>query len=169
MPKQKNIDTVATLSEKLGRAKSVVLTDYRGLTHKQSEELHKNVKKAGGEFLVAKNSLLRITSSTTNYELQTPDLVGPSAALLAYEDELAPLKELYKTIKNLSLPKIKFGFIGNKKYSDTEIDQIAKLPGKETLQSQLVSRLNSPIYSLVYSLSYNLQKLTYVLSQINKA
>lgn len=168
MPKAKNIAVVAGLSKKLGRAKSLVLTDYRGLTHKQLEELHKALKKVEAEYVVVKNSLLRIASASTAYSLLPTDLIGPSAILLAYADEIAPLKELYKTIKTLSLPKIKFGFIDGIVYNEFEIERIAKLPAKEVLQSQVVSQLNSPIYSLVYSLNYNLQKLVYVLSQIKK-
>lgn len=166
MPKQKNIAIANSLKDKLSKAKSVVLTDYRGLTHKQSEELHRAVKIAGGEFVVAKNSLLRIASTSTDYELPTGELVGPSAALLAYEDELAPLKELAKTIKSLGLPKIKFGIISGQKYSETEVDAISKLPAKEVLQAQLVSRLSSPLYGLAYSLNYTLQKLVIVLEGV---
>lgn len=159
MANAKNIAIVTSLKEKLSKAKSVVLADYRGLTHKQAEELHKAVKKAGGEFLVAKNSLLKIAGGW--------QLKDPTAVLLAYEDELAPLKELAKTIKFLGLPKIKFGFIGQKQYSDTEIDAISKLPAKEVLQAQLVSRFSSPLYGLAYSLNYNLQKLVFVLKAVS--
>ena len=63
MANLKNRTIVSELSEKIKKAKAVVLTDYRGLTHKQSEELHQAIKKAGGEFVVAKNSLLRIAST----------------------------------------------------------------------------------------------------------
>lgn len=158
MANQKNIDIATSLKDKLSKAKSVVLTDYRGLTHKQAEDLHRAVKKAGGEYLVAKNSLLKIAGG---YQLS-----GPTAVLLAYEDELAPLKELAKTIKNLTLPKIKLGFIGGKEYSDTEIDTIAKLPAKEALQAQLVSQLSSPLYGLAYTLNANIAKLVYVLKGV---
>lgn len=158
MPNVKNTTIVEALREKLSRAKSVVLADYRGLTHKQSEELHRAVKKAGGEFVVAKNSLLKIAGG-----YQT---TGPTAALLAYEDELAPLKELAKTIKTLGLPKIKLGFIGKTQYADTEIEAISKLPAKEVLQAQVVSRLSGPLYGLTYSLNSNLQKLVLVLEGV---
>lgn len=159
MANAKNIAIATSLKEKLSRAKSVVLTDYRGLTHKQAEELHRNVKKAGGEFLVAKNSLLKIAGGW--------ELKDPTAALLAYEDELAPLKELFKTIKTLSLPKIKFGFIDSKEYSKIEIETIAKIPSQEVLRGKLVSQLFSPLYGLAYSLNYNLQKLVFVLKAVN--
>jgi len=166
MPKQKNIDTVATLSEKLARAKSLILTDYRGLTHKQAEELHKALKKVEAEYVVAKNSLLSIASNAGSHKVTPEDLIGPTGALLSYGDEIAPLKELYKTIKALTLPKVKFGFISGKRYDATEVETIAKLPTKEVLQAQVVGRLNGPIYGLVYDLNYNLQKLVYVLGQI---
>lgn len=160
MPKPKNIAVVQSLKEKLSHARSVILTDYRGLTHKQMEELHKALKKIEAEYVVVKNSLLKIAGG--------PESTGPTAILVSYADEIAPLKELYKTIKNLTLPKIKFGTIGGIAYDEVEIDRIAKLPPKEVLRAQLVSRLNGPIYGLAYSLNYNLQKLVYVLSKINK-
>ena len=172
MANAKNIAIVALLKEKLAKAKSVVLTDYRGLTHKQSEELHRNVKKAGGEFVVAKNSLLEIASQSSTYNLEPRTLSGPTGAILAYEDELAPLKELFKTIKSWSLPagrqvpKIKFGTISGIVYNEVEIDRIAKLPSQDILRGKLVNQLNSPIYSLVYSLNFNIQKLVYVLEGV---
>ncbi len=168
MANQKNITIVTQLADKLNRAKSVVVTDYRGLTHKQMEELHKNLKKIEAEFVVAKNSLLRIASASTNYELQAADLAGPSAVLLAYADEILPLKELAKVIKSLNLPKIKFGFIGKTRYLDTEIEAIAKLPGQEVLRGQVVSGLASPISNLVYSLNFNIAKLAVTIEEIRK-
>lgn len=168
MPKAKNIAVVAGLSKKLGRAKSLVLTDYRSLTHKQLEDLHKALKKVEAEYVVVKNSLLRIASASTAYSLLPTNLIGPSAILLSYADEIAPLKELYKTIKTLSLPKIKLGFINGIVYNELEIDRIAKLPTKEVLRTQLVSQLNGPIYGFVFCLNYNLQKLVYILGQIKR-
>ena len=138
MPKPKNISVVSDLKDKVEKAKSVVVTDYRGLTHKQSEELHRNLQKVGGQFVVVKNSLWRIAAKDTGYKLEPSELTGPSAILLAYEDELAPLKEL------------------------------AKLPGKDVLQTMLVSTMSRPIYDLLYTLNGNLNKLVYVLSQIKK-
>ncbi len=166
MANAKNVAIVALLKDKLAKAKSIVLTDYRGLTHKQAEELHRSVKKAGGEFIITKNSLLEIASQASNYNLEPRTLSGPTGAILAYDDELAPLKELFKTIKTLSLPKIKFGFISGKRYSDTEVETIAKLPSQDILRGQLVSRLSGPVYGLVYSLNYNIQKLVYVLEGV---
>ncbi|KKU91009.1 MAG: 50S ribosomal protein L10 [Microgenomates group bacterium GW2011_GWA1_48_10] len=168
MPKQKNIQTVENLKEKVQKAKSLVVADYRGLTHKQAEELHHAVKKVDGEFIVVKNRLLQIATDSGPFALSSNPLSGPSAVLLSYSDDFAPLKELYKTIKALNLPVVKFGFISGKKYSDSEVGQIAKLPGQDVLRTQVVSRLSSPMYGLLYTLNGNLNKLVYVLSQIKR-
>lgn len=167
MPKPKNIQSVETLKEKLAKAKSLVVTDYRGLTHKQAEDLHRAVKKAGGEFLVVKNSLLKIAAVPTPFKMDSSPLSGPSAALFSYDDEIAPLKELAKFIKSTTLPKLKFGFIGQTRYDDRQLESVAKLPSKEILQANVVSRLSGPLYGLAYVLNGNLQKLVYILSQIN--
>lgn len=159
MPKQKNITVAAELKEKVSKAKSLILTDYRGLTHKQSEELHRAVKKQGGEFVVVKNSLLKIASGNI-------ETTGPTAVLFAYQDEIAPLKELAKLIKTTSLPKLKFGFIGAVGYDDKQLDTIAKLPSQDILQGQVVGHLASPIHGLLYTLNGNLQKLVYALGVI---
>lgn len=168
MPSQKKITTVENLKSKLDKAKAVFLADYRGLTHKQLEELHKLVKKAEGELLVVKNSLLKIASQTTDYRLPTTALTGPTAILLSYADEIAPLREFYKFIKTHAIPKIKIGFIGKTMYDQNQIIDIAKLPSKEVLQAKVVSRLSGPMYGLVYTLNGNLQKLVYILSKIQK-
>lgn len=164
MPKSKNISVVNDLKNKVAKASALVLTDYRGLTHKQSEELHRAVKKADGEYIVVKNSLLKLAAKD-KFDL-TEGLTGTNAALLSFTDEISPLKELTKFSKTTGIPKLKFGFIGGVRYDETQLSSISKLPGKDVLQTMLVSTMSGPIYGLLYTLNGNLNKLVYVLSQI---
>jgi large subunit ribosomal protein L10 len=155
MPKEKNIQSVAKIKEKLSRAKSVVLTDYQGLTHKQLEQLHLALRNVGAEYLVVKNSLLKIASSS----LQSPvSSVGPTAALFSFDDTLSPLKELFKFIKANALPKVKTGTIDGKTYEAAELAVLAALPSRNDLIGQLMFTLNA-----------NTQKLAYILTQIKKS
>lgn len=151
MPKVKNIESVATLKTKFEKAKGLVLTDYQGLTHKQLEQLHLALKKVGAEYVVVKNSLLKIASGNS------ASSSGPTAALFAYDDELSPLKELFKFIKTYSLPKVKLAILSGKQYDSVETARIASLPSKEGLVAQLMFTLNA-----------NTQKLAYLLTQIKK-
>lgn len=169
MPKPANITIANELKEKVAKAKGIVLTDYRGLTHKQSEELHKAIRATNGDYVIVKNSLLKIAAKDSAYTFEKEDVIGTTAALFAYEDELATLKELFKFAKTNTLPKVKLGYISGKKYSDKEIDAIAKLPSKQVLQGKVVSALSGPLYGMMYVLNGNISKLVYVLANIKKS
>lgn len=150
MPKVKNIESVAKIKEKLDRASGVVVTDYQGLTHKQLEEIHKGLKKVNAEYLVVKNSLLKIAGFKET-------ATGPTGVFLSYTEDFAPLKELFKFVKTFSLPKIKMGIINGTTYDDKQIAELAAIPSREILLSKLA-----------YVLNANTQKLAYILSQIKK-
>jgi large subunit ribosomal protein L10 len=158
MANQKNIAAVASLKEKLEKAKGLVLTDYSGLTHKQLEDLRTKLKTVGAEFVVVKNSLLKIASENATASNGSPRFTveaGPSAALFSYDETLPSLKELYKFIKINTLPKVKFGRLDGVDYEETQLARLAALPSKEILLSQLL-----------YTMKANLQKLVFVLGEV---
>lgn len=168
----KKADAVEKLAQKLQKAKTFFLTDYRGLTHQQLETLKKALKKVEGEFVVAKNTMLRIAmkknakmENATMQELDN-ELKNPTAALFAYGDEIAAIKELAKFIKSTQLPKIKIGFFAGNKATAADFTKLASLPTRDILLATLAARLKSPIYGLHYAMSWNLRKLVTVLGNI---
>jgi len=166
MPNTKKIFTVQNLAEKFKQAKGLVLTNYSGLNVSQINDLRKEIKKAGGEFEVVKNNLIRL--ATQDSQLPTTDwqLTGPTAALWIYNQDLSPLKILNNFIKQTELPKIKFGFWEGEKISEEKISQLANLPGIDQLRAQLLASLQSPTFRLANALSWNLKKLILVLKAI---
>lgn len=167
MPSQLKIDKVKELSEKLVRAKSVVLTDYRGLSVSQLDDLRKKVETTGAEFEVTKNTLL--SRSLGEKEVPAEVLEGPTATLFAFEDEVAPLKALQDFIKINSLPTIKIGFLGSSLLSALQVSELAKLPSRQILLGKLVGSLKGNQYGLVSVLSGNIRKLVYVLDGVAKS
>src|SRR3989344_7220487 len=102
-PNQKKSDAIADIGEKIGRAKAFFLTDFKGLTHKQLEELRKNLKKVDAEYVIAKNTLLKKSlesSNNKNKESMYDSLKNSTAALFAYGDELSAIKTVYDFAKN---------------------------------------------------------------------
>lgn len=160
-------DAVTKLTNKLGKAKAFFLTDYRGLTHQQLETLKKSLKKVEGEFLVAKNTLLKIAlkdnSAKQDFE---KELKNPTATLFAYGDEIAAIKELANFIKTTQLPKIKIGLFGGKLATEADFTKLASLPTRDVLLATLAIRLKGPIYGLHYALNWNLQRLVVALNNI---
>lgn len=173
--KQKKIEAVGMLQEKLAKTKVLFLADYQGLTHKQLEELRKSLKKVEAEFLIAKNRLLKIAiRESKNAALNAQDVLEhlekalekPTAAFLAYGDEIAPIKALSAFIKTVQLPKIKHGMFGGKPASDKEFQTLATIPTREVLLATLAMRLKSPVYGLHYAMRWNLQKLVIALDNV---
>lgn len=159
---------VSELSEKTARAKALVFTNYQGLTHQQLEQLKKSLKGANAELVVAKNTLLKLAIKDKIKTEDEKGLEGPTATIFVYEDIIAPLKELAKTIKALTIPSIKFGILDGESLNSDQLIKLSTLPTKEVLLSQVVYGLKSPIFGLHRALNWNLQKLAMTLSEISK-
>ena len=168
MVSQRKIFTVQNLAEKLKQAKALVLSDYSGLNVSQINELRKQIKKAGGEFEVVKNTLLRLAAKNLQFTIYNLQLEGPTAALWIYTDNPAPLKVLDNFIKKNNLPKIKFGFWEKKPISLERIKELASLPTLSELQAKLLATLQSPTFGLVNALNWNIGKLILVLNEAQK-
>ena len=166
MATQQKIDTVSNLTDKINKATSMVFADYRGIKHKQLEDLRKSLKKTNAEFVVTKNRLL-LRALGSKAETVKDTLRESTATLFAYADEVAPLKELLKFFKTAGFGKTKAGLLGSQLLDDRQIIQLSLLPSKEVLLSKLVSQLNAPIQGLHYALSWNINRLAWALNAIS--
>jgi len=163
MPSTKKIFTVQNLEEKFKQAKGLILADYSGLSVEQLNKLRGEIKKAGGEFEVTKNTLLRLAAKNSQFSISNFQLEGPTAALWLYNQDFSPLRVLDNFIKQTEMPKIKFGFWEGEKLSLERITELANLPGIEQLRRQLLAFLTFPTSRLANILSWNLKKLILVL------
>ena len=163
MKKSQKIFTVDNLSEKLKQAKSLIFADYSGLKVVEINKLRQEIKKAGGEFEVIKNTLLTKASQGNEWQIEEEQLKGPTVALWIYNDDISPLKILDKFIKKNELPKIKFGFWNKEMINEERIIQLANLPGIEEMRARLTGFLKSPLYRLTTNLNSNVLKLLYLL------
>ncbi|MBI4100809.1 50S ribosomal protein L10 [Candidatus Microgenomates bacterium] len=170
MSTQKKINIVEDLTEKLSKAKSLVLADYQGLTHQQLEDLRKNLEEAEADFVVIKNTLLKKALGKTDLaeKLSDETFQGPNALLLAYGDELLPLKKITQFVKQFQLPNLRAGIFSGKALNKSELITLSTLPSKDVLLGQLVGQLKSPLIRLTFALNSNLQRLVLVLRTIEK-
>lgn len=152
---------VENLSDLVSQAKSIAVVDYTGLKVNQATDLRQTIRKAGGQFLVTKNSLFKIAIKNTDL-----DLTGLNAFVFSLTDELSAIKALADFAKKNSLLKFKIGFMGDKVLSTEEITSLASLPGKDILIAQILGSLKSPISGLVYSLNWNISKLVRTLDAV---
>lgn len=163
--KQKKAETVTGLTEKVSRAKALIVADYRGIKHKRMEELRRNLKKHDAEIMVAKNRLL-LRSLGDRAEGLKSALENTTATLFAYADEVAPLKELLKFFKAEGMGKTKAGLLGSQVLSESDVTKLAALPSRDVLLGKLVRQLNAPIQGLHHALQWNMNKLVWALEAV---
>ena len=161
-------ETVQVLTEKLGRAKSVVFADYKGLTMSQLSDLRNKLREQEAEFSVTKNTLLQRSLLISHFSLPTSIFEGPIATLFAYDDEISPIKLLVKALKDAGLGKVKAGLLGDEFLPEAKINQLATLPSKDELRAKTVGVLAAPLQGMVGVLQGNLRNLVYALSEIQK-
>lgn len=85
---------VTEIADKLRASKSTIVVDYRGLTVSEATELRKQLREAGVEFKVYKNSLTRRAAESAEMAELNEFLTGPNAIAFSNEDVVAPAKVL---------------------------------------------------------------------------
>lgn len=136
---------VQEIADKFSAAASVVVVDYRGLTVGQVTELRKQLREAGVEFKVYKNSLTRRAAEATGLEGINEFLTGPNAVAFSNEDVVAPAKIINDFAKKNEALEIKAGIIEGTVASAEDVKALAELPSREGLLSMLLSVLQAPV------------------------
>lgn len=126
-------------------AQSVVLVDYRGLTVEQDTRLRKELRDAGITYKVYKNTMMNFAFKGTDFEALAPYLKGPSAVAISADDATAPARIISKFAKEAKLLEIKGGVVEGIAYDAIGIADIAKIPSREELLSNLLGSIQSPI------------------------
>ena len=139
---------VAEISEAIKDAQSVVLVDYRGLTVEQDTALRKQLREAGINYKVYKNTMMNFAFKGTDFEALAPFLEGPSAIAVSKDDATAPARILAKFAKNAPALEIKAGVVEGTFYDANGMQAIASVPSREELLSKLLGSLQSPITNL---------------------
>lgn len=139
---------VSEIAAKLSEAKTAVVVDYRGLTVAEVTELRKQLREAGVELKVYKNTLIRRATEQAELTGLNDVLVGPTAIAFSNEDVIAPAKIVNDFAKAHEALEIKAGVIEGNIASAEEIKALAELPSRDGLLSMLLSVLQAPIRNL---------------------
>ncbi len=136
---------VSEITDKLKSAASVVVVDYRGLDVSQVTELRKQLREAGIDFKVYKNSMSRRAAEAAGLEGLNEHLTGPNAIAFSNEDVVAPAKILNDFAKKNDKLEIKAGVIEGAIASEADVKALAELPSRDGLLSMLLSVLQAPM------------------------
>ena len=90
---------MSDLQQRLRRAKVAILTRFSGLNVERMTQLRRDLRKAGVEYRIIKNTLFRLAIQGTDKELLSPHLEGPLAVAWSEKDPVGPAKILAKYVK----------------------------------------------------------------------
>ncbi|MBE5781177.1 MAG: 50S ribosomal protein L10 [Clostridiales bacterium] len=159
---------VAEIAEKIQRAKSCVIIDYRGLTVAEVTELRNQFRNAGVEYKVLKNTMVARAVAQLGIEGVEEYLNGPTAVAFGYEDAVVPAKIINEFIKKSKKTEIKCGILDGKVLDKAGVVALADLPSREVLLAMVLGTLNAPITGFVSALAGIPKKLLYALNAISE-
>ena len=141
---------VASLVETLKSASSGVLVNYEGITVAEDTALRNELRKAGVEYSVVKNTMMRRALDDSGLSELDEVLHGTTSLAVSNEDPIAPMRVVNKFAKSINGDRfvIKAGFMDGKVLPLDDVIAMAELPSKETLIAQLLGMMLAPITSL---------------------
>ena len=144
---------VAEIKEKLEKSKSVVLSKYQGLNVEEDTALRKNLREAGVEYKVYKNTLVTLAAKELGLDGIVEYLEGPVSIAFSYEDVTLGARILNDFAKDHKALELKAGIVEGEIYDESKIKQLATIPSKEVLIAKLLGSIKAPLSNLAYLLS----------------
>ena len=152
----KNIEikkgVVADIKQKFEKAQTAVLVDYRGLNVAEDTELRNQLRKAGVEYAVLKNTMINLAIKDMNLEGMHAHLEGPTAVAFGYEDAIAPAKILSEFVKKNKKMTIKCGMCDGAYLDEAGVQALANTPSREVLIAKIMGSMMSSVSKFVYAL-----------------
>ncbi len=168
MPTQQKVAAVEDLKARFDGVKTVVLTEYRGLSVQQLSDLRKQLRAVSAEYKVVKNRLARLAIASSELQGLSGHLKGPTALIISKQDPVAVAKAVHMFAKANQALAIKAGFVEGQMLPPTELKALADLPSKDALRSQLVGAIQGAMAQLVGLLTAPQRELVYILQQRGK-
>lgn len=158
--------TIDEIKDKIANAQSMVLVDYRGLNVAQLTELRSQYRKAGVDYKVYKNTMMRFAFKDSGLEEFNEFLKGPSAIAFGFEDPVSAAKITAEFAKSNDKLEIKAGIVDGKIIDIDGVKSLAELPSREELIAKALGGLNSPIQGFANVLQGTIRGLAVVLNAI---
>ncbi len=157
---------VESIKAKITASKSVILVDYKGLTVAQDTELRNAFRKAGVEYKVLKNTLVRKAFNDLGINDFDSDLNGPTAVAFG-EDEITPAKIVMGEIKKLDEKiSVKSGFVDGGRVDATGVKSLANMPSREEMIAKMLGSMQAPISNFAGVLSGIMRSVVIALNAV---
>jgi large subunit ribosomal protein L10 len=152
MSKPERQTKVEALTERLGAAANIYVTDFTGLDVRKLTELRRRLRVAGARYVVVKNTLAQRALAANRISLLDDHLAGPTGLVLTGDDPLPAAKVLGDFAKEHQKPAIRIGLVDGKAVDPAYVKRLGALPPRDVLLAQLAGCLNGILYQVVGAL-----------------
>jgi large subunit ribosomal protein L10 len=146
--RQQKSSTIEKLVDAFKRAKSVAFANYKGITVAQADELRKQARAAGVEYVVAKKTLVTKAAKEAGYEVDAKRFEGMIGAAFGTADEVAPAKVIGDLSKKTPITLVG-GIFDGAAVDAAKVTALSKLPGKKELLGTVVGTIYAPVSAFV--------------------
>jgi large subunit ribosomal protein L10 len=142
---------VAELAERLRNTQTLFVTDYRGLSVTEIDELRTKLLDAGARFTVVKNTLTRRAAEEAGADALLALLEGPTAiAFIEADGDLVGVaKALADTARTTRVLAIRGGILEGSPIGEEEVRNLATLPPVDVLRGQVIGAITAPLMTVV--------------------
>ena len=169
MDRAKKHQVVGEIKESLSDVMSVIIADYRGVDVPTVTEMRHEFSKAGCEYRVLKNTLVKIAIKDSDLEPMGSLLAGPSAVIWSTESPSAPAKLAIKFAKQEKNFSIKGGFFEGEVLDVAGVQRLSTMPGKPELQATLLMTFIAAPTEFVKQIIAGPQNFAYLLDARKRA
>lgn len=136
---------VASVADRINNSVAGVIVDYKGISVADDTALRKELREAGVEYTVVKNTLIKLAIKGTALESMSEVLDGTSAIATSSDDYVAAARILNKYAEGHENFKIKAGYLDGEAIGMDKLMELATLPSRETLLSMVANVFSAPI------------------------
>ena len=166
MPRPDKVQAVEQIREQLDEARATFVTEYRGLTVAEQQQLRRSVRKAQGEYRVLKMSLARRAVEDMSLEGLTELLAGPTALAFANDDPVPVAKALRDFASDHEMLIIKGGILGGALLPPEQISRLAEIESREVLLAKIAGGIKAPWSKLAGMLNAKLRDAASMFTQL---
>jgi large subunit ribosomal protein L10 len=166
MPTDAKRETVAELREELAQARTMIVSEYRGLKVKEIAEIRRALRKQDVTYRVVKNRLLRIAADDSVGAALGPLLIGPTAIAFGIDETRTAKAVIDATRPYARIVRITGGVLGDRAIGAEDVTKLAALPSREVLLARLAGGMQAPMSTLAGLFAAPLRNLGYALQQV---
>jgi large subunit ribosomal protein L10 len=166
LPTEAKKETVAELRDELAKARTMIVSEYRGLSVKEIAEIRRALSKQDVTYRVVKNRLMRIAAEDSVGAALSPMLSGPTAIAFG-TDEAGTAKAVLDAMRPYNkVVRITGAILGDKAIDGDAVTRLAALPTREVLLARLAGGMQAPVGTLAGLFAAPLRNLGYALAQV---